>query len=176
MPAPFDADLFSFGRLHLYNRRTRRWFSANIAADGGPDHLDPWSAGHEMVFALPHAGHDGVLGLHMLAPRYAQPPFDDTLAFRVEVDPGGLTLRTQPDAASTAVTILYDGELLYLAESPDPSLGPGESSVHEAGDALWLYIRAESGHEGWGEQYVGGVDLGRRSFVDKTPGTFAVAS
>lgn len=149
VPAPFDPDLFAFGRLHIYNRRTGRWFSARITSDSGPDHLDPWSAGEELVFALPHAFHDLRPVPRMLAPRYEQPPFDDSLTFVVEVDPEGLSLRADPAFEAQIISVLHNGDRLSLAESPDPSLGPSESSAHQSGGTLWLYVRTESGLEGW---------------------------
>lgn len=85
----------------------------------------------------------------MLAPRYEQPPFDDSLAFVVEVDPEGLSLRADPAFEAQIISVLHNGDRLSLAESPDPSLGPSESSAHQSGGTLWLYVRTESGLEGW---------------------------
>jgi len=150
IPSPFDASLVSFGRVHLYNRVSNRWFAARIPASGGPAHLDPWSAGpREMVFALPHSGHGLAERPVLLAPKFEQPPLDESFRFVVEVDPSGLNLRDEPASQAQSLRLLQDGTPLLLAESSDPSLGPSERSVRQAEGATWLFVRAEDGLEGW---------------------------
>ena len=102
-----------------------------------------------MVFALPHGGHGGIGSPLLLAPKFEQPPFDDAFEMVVQVDPEGLNLREQPDAASKSLAVLSDGARVTLAASNDPSLGPSERSAQRNDSFTWLYVRTESGLEGW---------------------------
>jgi hypothetical protein len=148
VPHPTNRALISLGRLHLYNWVSNRMFSALVA--NGPDHLDPWSAGdNEMVFALPHRGHDFSAPPVLLAPKFEQPPFDDAFRMVVEVDPTGLNLRSAPALHSSSLRVLQDGDRVTLAESPDTSVEPAERSVRDFDGIRWIYVRTEDGLEGW---------------------------
>jgi hypothetical protein len=151
VPHPRNRDLISLGRTHLYDVTRGRMFSARITSLSGPDHLDPWSAAdQEMVFALPHGGHGGVGTPVMLAPKFEKPPFDDTFRMVVEVDPTGLNLRGAPALQAESFRVLHDGDLVTLAESPDPSLDASERSVKDFDGIRWMYVRhEEDGLAGW---------------------------
>jgi hypothetical protein len=102
-----------------------------------------------MVFALPHRAHDLAAPPRFLAPKFQRRPFDDAFNFVVEVDPTGLNLREGAGVQGQSLRVLHDGENLSLARSPDSALGPSEVSLREFEGAIWLYVRADDGLEGW---------------------------
>lgn|GEM_PF-2230355 len=150
VPSPGSPTLLSFGRLHVYNLKSRQWFSAGLSGPGGPDHVDPWGGGpEEMVFALPHGGHGGSEPPPMLAPKFELPPFDDRPNLVVEVDPDGLNLRELPTVQSRSLALLHNGEQLTLIESRRDAARPDEVNMQRDGDSLWLFVRTASGLQGW---------------------------
>ena len=60
LPSPTSAEILCFGRSAAYNLDSKIWAEANIEAEFGPAHLNPWgSSADEMRVAVPHGGHHG---------------------------------------------------------------------------------------------------------------------
>ncbi|MGE3073611.1 MAG: SH3 domain-containing protein [Dehalococcoidia bacterium] len=149
-PSPYDAGLLSYSGVHIYNRRTGKWWSAKIAPGPALGDIDPWSAGpNESVFALPGPFRDDSPEPLFLSPRLELPPFDDSLDFRVEVDPDGLNLREKPGYDARVLALLRDGDLLTL-ESVEES---NAVAVFRANKETWLHVRTKTGTVGWVNSY-----------------------
>ncbi|OAI40166.1 hypothetical protein AYO38_06290 [bacterium SCGC AG-212-C10] len=150
VPSPIRPDLVSFGHVALFNRTAGNWFRANIPGDG-PTHIDPWSGrADEMVFGLPHGGHDGGAGAVMLDPLIEYPPFADTRRLNFVVAGAGdcLNLRESPSVQGAIRTCYPDGTPLTLsADAASPAhLHP---SVRFAETELWVYVDGPGGNSGW---------------------------
>jgi hypothetical protein len=146
-PSPENAELISFGRLHVYNRRTDKWVSANIAGEAGPDFLDPWSGSeNNAVFALPRQEFDREWLLPtLIAPRIQRPPLDRSAHFVVVTDSEGLNLRTEPALSGQVVANVPDGSRLRFGEAP----GPQAQFSKRDESFTWVFVRTEDGVSGW---------------------------
>ncbi|MGE0599165.1 MAG: SH3 domain-containing protein [Dehalococcoidia bacterium] len=149
-PSPYDGALLSFSGVHIYNRRTEKWASARIAPGPALADIDPWSAGpNESVFALPGPFRDDSPEPLFLSPRLELPPFDDSLDFRVEVDPDGLNLREKPGYDARVLALLRDGDVLTLESVEESNV----VAVFRANKETWLHVRSKTGAVGWVNAY-----------------------
>lgn len=126
--SPDDPDLFSFGRISLYNRATDEWVSPAIPEDG-PDHTSPWgSESDEMRMAFPHGGHGGGgLGL-LLNPVLEFPPFSDALDVVVAGSGTCLNLRAEPTVEGEVLGCLADGTVMTLTPTAEDIEYPPEGN------------------------------------------------
>jgi hypothetical protein len=160
VPSPHDADLLSFGRLYLYNRRTDRWFIPNLEDEGGPAHWlgedSPWDGREgEMVFALGHGGHGGDMPPTLIEPLVEPAPYLATPAMRFTVARTGscLNLHESWDDESPSLECLADGTRLRL--DPEGAAlwddAPADARYSVAADErhTWVMVNTPAGEEGW---------------------------
>ncbi|MCC7365173.1 MAG: SH3 domain-containing protein [Dehalococcoidia bacterium] len=158
VPAPFDADLLSFGRFYLYNRRTGSWFIPDLEDENGPAHWggddSPWAGRPgEMMFALGHGGHGGMNSPILIEPWVDRPPIAGLPAMRFRVSGTGscLNLRELPSQDSPVLACLADGTMLTL--DPDGAIlwenaTQGYSTAYDETGA-WVLVRTAAGKRGW---------------------------
>jgi hypothetical protein len=158
VPSPADPDLFSYGRIALYNRATGTWHAPPIPSDG-PAHLGPWGNANaeEMRTVFPHGGHDGGGPDGMLAPKLEFPPFDDRLRVRVAGTGSCLNLRAGPSLETEVLDCVTDGTLLTLEPEPgdssveSPTVPYGGAIAHRNWQDAMMYARVvtDGGVAGW---------------------------
>lgn len=144
LPAPGDDCLFSTGRLGVYDSCAGRWF---LASDlhGAAGHHDPWGdSPREIRFILDHGAHGVGFPYFESSPWIEFPPFDDEVAFRVARTGRCLYVRAEARAEAAIRDCLPDGARVVL--SPP---GVARSWSPESSIIYWVYVRTESGVEGW---------------------------
>jgi hypothetical protein len=158
VPSPWDTDLFSYGRVTLYDSSTGKFVNAPMPEDG-PGHLAAWGTApaEEMRFIFPHF-HHGIGGPAGLLPAKVEyPPFDDSLVVRVTGAGTCLNLRAAPAMAAEVVDCLVDGTELLLEPEPNGGEGrePGVATTGVIGHSNWQdgqsYVRVVTGNgrAGW---------------------------
>jgi len=155
VPSPRDTDLLSFGRLQLYSRRTRQWFSARLPDTTGPGHTSPWSArSDEMTFSSGHGGHGGLSPSALIgAPLVEIAPFERNplMQFRVEGTGSCLNMRDRPALSAGVVSCLPEGTIVRL--HPEGQLlweGSQEPRTWAANeDGTWVMVLTREAMAGW---------------------------
>jgi DNA-binding CsgD family transcriptional regulator len=162
-PHPDNPDLFSFGRVLLYNRATDEWFGPRNPPFA--DAIDPW-AGHltsptEMRFVWPLPGKDASTPGTLLPPIVERSPFRETATFVVSGTTECLNFRERPASDSPILECLANGTLVHLAIPPlDAPYLEGINFSHDRAPAfltldqddtfqMYVYVRSEAGATGW---------------------------
>lgn len=153
VPHPTNPTLFALGRLEV-GRLGRdgvvNALQANVQSESGPDHLDPWCGKRdELVFALPHGGHDGGWPGAMIAPAVDLfAPFDDTIKFRVARAGDCVNLRDGPSLTAGVRMCITDGTPLALWEDAVGGFEAGVAFVRNE-EGAWCAVRTPDGTTGW---------------------------
>ena len=152
VPSPDNPLLLAIGHSEVFNWRTGKSVRANVVTNDGPTGFDPWSAGAgEVVFALPHLGHDGRPLPSFIAPRIDRWPYSQgPAALRMRVSAGGdcLNQRTAPSLSGNVVTCVPDAT--PVAIGADPSGGTFKALAFERNDAgAWVFVDTPLGERGW---------------------------
>lgn len=152
VPSPDSPQRVALGKFAALDLRTGQVVKANVRAESGPAHIDPWAAGPGwLTFAFPHLGHGGASPPELLQPKFESPdtPIESPLRFKVSAQGDRLNLRDQPSLSGNIIASLEDGSALSQAESSDPSRPQGRRGLEQGKDGTWVYVRTPAGIEGW---------------------------